>query len=354
VAMRRGSMLFVALLALALFGRVACDDEDGGDDYAGGGGDDYPGDGDDEYDGMGDMGGGEAPPPEAGPVQELSSVEDFEAFIDNNDASVIGAFTAKEVVDPTAEVPEGWDEEEDGVWQAPQIENPSLTAFNTITSAVYGYRFAYSTAPEVLAKLKSKAGGVYLYRSPKFVSKDHGDRPRERFPSEKLSESAVSNWLAAKAQPLVGEYDSTTSSRYTTPVLVIFMNLDFEQNAKAVTYVLKRARKVAASLKGQKLAVAVASSSKMSYQLADFGLTATKPNTDTLMGIHADGRYYHAADGVALSGTTLAEFARAFLAGELTAYEKPEEPPAPEGGMEDDAGAEGYGDEEEGAGDDTE
>jgi hypothetical protein len=66
----------------------------------------------------------------------------------------------------------------------------------------------------VLAHMKAKSNGLYLYRSPKFVSKEHGDRPRERFPSDKLSESAVSNWLSAKAQPLVGLYSSTTKDRY--------------------------------------------------------------------------------------------------------------------------------------------
>ena len=46
---------------------------------------------------------------------------------------------------------------------------------------------------EVLEKLKSKKGGLYLFRSPKFVSAEHGDKPRERYPSDKWTESGVSN-----------------------------------------------------------------------------------------------------------------------------------------------------------------
>lgn len=112
------------------------------------------------------------------------------------------------------------------------IENPTFTSFNSISSSNYGYRFAYTTAPEVLAKLKCKKSGLFLYRSPKFISVKDGDRPRERYPSDTFSDSAVSNWLAAKAQPLVGMYSHSSKDRYKGPVLVIFMYLDFEKNAQ--------------------------------------------------------------------------------------------------------------------------
>ena len=108
-----------------------------------------------------------------------------------------------------------------------------LTTFNSISSSLYNYRFAFTSAPEVMEKLKCKKNGLFLYRSPKFISTKDGDRPRERFPSDTLSESAVSNWIAAKAQPLVGMFSSSTKDRYKKPTLLIFMNLDFEKNAKA-------------------------------------------------------------------------------------------------------------------------
>jgi len=212
------------------------------------------------------------------------------------------------------------------------IEHPTLKSLSSLSSSVYGYRYAYTTAPEVLEKLKSKAGGLYLFKSPRFVSKEHGDRPRERFPSDTLTENAVSNWLSSKAQPLVGMYSSSTKDRYKGPVLVIFMNLDFDANSKGVTYVLKRARKAAVALKG-KLSIAVASVSDMSYELSDFGLTSKSEKSDMLMGISAGGQYYGAAEGTAFSAKALTAFADAFLAGELTPYEKPPyEPPAGDDG----------------------
>lgn len=283
-------------------------------------------------------------------MAELSSVEAFNEFLDNMDASVIGAFQSIEVPDPAATRPEGWDDEEDGEWAAPTAEHPVYEKFKAVKSRAYNYRFAFTTSPEVLAMLKQKSkAGVYLYRSPKFVSKEHGDRPRERYPSDTLAEDAVVNWLAAKAQPLVGLYNSGTQERYAkVPVLVTFFNLDFEANAKGTTYVLKRLRKVAAELKG-KLSFAVASATEMSYDMGDFGLeSVTKSKSDILIGIRgADGKFYKGTE--AFSAKAVQAFADAFLAGTLEAYEKPPDavPPA---GDEDNMGE----DDDEGEGMDNE
>jgi len=261
------------------------------------------------------------------------TVEDFDAFLDNVDASVIAAFPSSEITDPNAVLPEGWDEEEDGPWEAPTIEHPVLTSVKAVSAAAYGYRFAHTSAPELLEKLKVKKSGLFLYRSPKFMSTKDGDRPRERFPSDTLSESAVTNWLAAKAQPLVGLYNHNTKDRYKSAVALVFLNLDFEKQSKNIEYVLKRARKVAASLKGKKLAIAVASSTDMSYELGDYGLKSKSAN-EILMGIKSGSDYYSAVSffegsgsSSAFSGKSLSSFADAFLAGKLTPYEKPEEPP---------------------------
>lgn len=297
--------------------------EDGGEDSEGG----YGG-------GYGEGGGGEDTPPPSGETQELLTLNDFEAFVDNNDASVIAAVTAKEITDPNAVLPEGWDVEEDGEWEAPTIEHPLLNSFNSMTGTLYGYRFAFTSSPEVLAKLKCKNSGLFLYRSPKFVSVKDGDRPRERFPSDKLSESSVANWLASKAQPLVGLYSFSTKDRYKGPVLVIFMYLDFDKNMQGVTYVLKRARKVATRLKGKGLAIAVAALSDMSYEISDYGLTSTKPTADILMGIRAGSDHFSGTTYIetvgrtsVFSGDTLGAFADAYLRGELSPYVKPVDPP---------------------------
>ena len=327
------SIQFVLLIALALFGRtVVCQDDDEPAGYGGDGdGDEGYGGGDGGEEGYGGGGeeGEEAPPP-SGDVTELTSVAELDAFIDNEDASVVLALTVKEMADPGATLPEGWDAEEDGEWSAPKIENPMLTTYKALTSSVYGYRYAQTSEPEVLAKLKAKASGLYLFRSPKFLSAEDGDRPRERFPSDKMSESAVSNWLKSKSQPLVGLYSSSTSSRYTDAVLVIFMNLDWETNAKSVTYVLKRARKVAASLKGKKLSVAVAKLADMTYELGDYGLESTKPKSDILFGIKANKpggevKYYGGSE--AFSANALTSFAQKFVDGQLTAHVRPPPPP---------------------------
>merc|ERR1719217_745642 len=100
------------------------------------------------------------PPPPPADLQELASVEEFDEFIDNADASVIGAFTAKEMKDPYASMPSDWDEEEDGPWEAPTVENPALASLKSISGSMYGFRFAYSLEAEVLAKMKAKSDAL--------------------------------------------------------------------------------------------------------------------------------------------------------------------------------------------------
>jgi len=286
--------------------------------------------------------------PPSSSVKELTTLDDFEAFLDDKDASVIGAFTTKQMADPSAVKPDGWDDDEDGEWYAPTVENPQYASFKTIAAQNFGYRFACTFSEEVLHKLKQKSSvGLYIYRAPKFLSPEHGDRARERFPSDKLTESAVSNWLAAKTQPLVGEFSSTTKDRYKSPTLIIFMNLDFEQNAKGVKYVLKRARKAAVGLKGR-LAVAVASLADMNYELEEFGLTSNKHTSDVLMAIRSDATYdsknYGAVEGTKFTADALQAFANDYLEGRLVAHIRPDPPPPPpydEDGSDGDEGAEG-------------
>eukprot|EP00325_Prymnesiales_sp_UTEX-LB-985_P003561 CAMPEP_0174712024 /NCGR_PEP_ID=MMETSP1094-20130205/13152_1 /TAXON_ID=156173 /ORGANISM="Chrysochromulina brevifilum, Strain UTEX LB 985" /LENGTH=470 /DNA_ID=CAMNT_0015911035 /DNA_START=23 /DNA_END=1435 /DNA_ORIENTATION=+ len=339
----------LVLCGLLLAATVSAQDDDAYDpdmgdegDY-GGGGEDYGGDGEEDYGGDGGYGDDDMeppPPPPPAELMELTTAEEFDDFLNDNDASVIAAFTSAEIDDPEAQLPDGWDPEEDGEWETPKIENPTLTSVKEISASLSDYRWAYASAPEVLEKLKSKNGGLYLYRSPRFVSKEHGDRPRERFPASTFSESTVRTWLADKAQPLVGQYSFGTKSRYLggptnpkPPVLVIFLNLDFDANAKSVKYVLKRARKVAVSLKG-KVTVAVAALSDMQYDLGDYGLETKSTASDILMGLvqRKAGTDSYYGSQAAFSEKALAAFAESFLAGELTAHKVDDgsSPPPPE------------------------
>lgn len=103
VDMQLRKLLFLALaLALVSEQTVRCqgygeeEDEPYGEGaYGGGGGGGYGGD-----EGM-------PPPPPPEETQELLTLDDFEAFVDNTDASVIAAFTDKEIIDPKAVMPEG-------------------------------------------------------------------------------------------------------------------------------------------------------------------------------------------------------------------------------------------------------
>jgi len=325
--------LFVFAAALLLLGAFcsAQGDEDAGKDGDGYGDGDGDGDGDGYGDGGGDgYGDGDGDGDGGGShreLQELKSLSDFESFIDNAEASIICTLSAEKTPDPESKRPPDWDDDEDGEWEAPTIESPHLVSLKSISSIVMA-RFAYTTAPEVLAKIKFKPGqflaGLYLFRSPWYVSKDH-DRARERYTSDTLTQEGVQHWIDTKAQPLVGEFNSDTEHRYTSPVLIIFMHLDFKESPKPVNYVLRRARKVASSLTG-KLAFAVASHEN-TYDLDDYGIDSMKGSEIRMAireGPDSTAAKYAAPVDTKFSGDSLSNFAMAYLAGKLTAYKKPE------------------------------
>merc|ERR1719272_2093960 len=148
--------IFGLAAALVLFGAVsnAQGEDDNGDDY-GDGGDGYGDAGDGDGDGYGDGDGGDGdgdgygdgdgdgPDGRGGrELQELKSVSDFESFLDNADASIIGAFTAEKMADPKSKRPNDWDDEEDGEWEPPTIESPQLVSLKSISDlGAHGGRF---------------------------------------------------------------------------------------------------------------------------------------------------------------------------------------------------------------------
>jgi len=179
----------------------------------------------------------------------LIDIAAFEEFLENDDASVIGAFKS--------------------------ADDGTLADYQAVASDLqYDFRFAHSTNPAVLERVKAKNGGVFIYRAPNFVSEKYGDRPRERFPSARLTNPAVKNWLLAKTQPLVGGYTYSSKERYLSkklPVVIVFVDVNWKGNPKGTAYYANRARKVAAGY-GGKLQFAMAHLSDYEFQLGDFGL----------------------------------------------------------------------------------
>jgi hypothetical protein len=104
--------------------------------------DDYPMD----EEGMGGEGmGGEDMPPAGAASEELADVAALDAFLDHDDASVIGAFKS--------------------------VEDEAFANFQQIASTLqYDWRFAHSTDPAVLERVKAKNGGLILFRTPRCVA----------------------------------------------------------------------------------------------------------------------------------------------------------------------------------------
>mmetsp|Transcript_20419 Transcript_20419/g.64474 ORF Transcript_20419/g.64474 Transcript_20419/m.64474 type:complete len:426 (-) Transcript_20419:440-1717(-) len=310
--MRARLAAVLALAALGLFistplargddgeGEDEADDmDDYDDDYGGGGygGDEY-GDYGDEYGG----GGGGPPPME---LKELIALEDFDEFLNDEDASVVGFF---------------------------EKEGDDLEAFkSTAESLQYDFRFAWTTSEEILAKYKYKSAAV-VFKSPRFTS-DKYDKPKARFPGASFSNSdALKIFVREKSLPLVGQFTYKTKSRYTDrgmPIVKVFFDVDYELNPKGSNYYVNRVRKVAADYIG-KLSFTIAAISDYSYETSDYGLELEANKKQVGVGIE-DGDKRYGMVGKDFSVNTLKEFVESFIKGELkpTKVIEPYVPPPP-------------------------
>ena len=284
----------------------------GGDVDAGYGGDDDAGYGGDDDAGYGDVGYGgkehrrvDTDDAEYGPPKSkaLVTVAELEAFLQNEDASVIGAFSQ---------------------------EDAAYEEYNTLsTSLQYDFRWAHTFSATVLEHLKvmGPQHALLLYHSPQFVSEKHGDRPRVRFPLPTLDEDSVRPWLQHNSEPLVGAYTYTTKDRFIArklPVVIVFCPIDFARNPKGSAYFLNRARKVAAELTG-KLAFAVGSIEEHQGSLVDFGYNSVDTAHDVVVGLlHMEGSFelYFKSDASTFSEDALRTFAHAYLSGSLEPHKR--------------------------------
>mmetsp|Transcript_4443 Transcript_4443/g.11498 ORF Transcript_4443/g.11498 Transcript_4443/m.11498 type:complete len:433 (+) Transcript_4443:39-1337(+) len=264
------------------------DDEDfDGGDY--GEDDDYTG-GDDDYMGDDDYDPDSMPPP-ATELKELTTAEEFDSFLDNEDASVVGFFAE---------------------------EGDALDAFKSSAQTLaYDFRFAYTTSAEVLSKYKYKSAAV-VFKPPRFVN-DKYDKPKARFPGTNFSNSdALKIFLREASLPLVGQLTYNTKERYSArgiPLVKVFFDVDYTLNPKGSNYYVNRVRKVAAEYVG-KLSFAIAAIKDYSWETSDYGLSLEEGKKQVGVGIE-DGDKRYGMGEEEFSVVNLKAFCEKFLAGEL-------------------------------------
>merc|ERR1711865_687122 len=252
--------------------------------------------GEDDYDDYGGEGEGEEPSPEPVPARILETEADFDSFLDDDDAAVVGFFEPPAKVegetedgmvpDLNAQTPEDWDSEEDGPWAAPLVPRQATLqeVYGELASRQTKFRWAVTNSPALLQQHRLK-NAVAVFKSPRFVSTKHGDRPRARYPGSTFEqEGALLDFVTQNSQPLVGMLTASSQHFYEAkglPVLTLFSEADFQNNRKNSNYFLNRLRKVAVKFKSR-IVFSMASKtlgpdsnlipSLTSFELANYGV----------------------------------------------------------------------------------
>mmetsp|Transcript_20237 Transcript_20237/g.24535 ORF Transcript_20237/g.24535 Transcript_20237/m.24535 type:complete len:426 (+) Transcript_20237:1-1278(+) len=201
--------------------------------------------------GMGDYGGGEPNPP---PFDDITSLETLEDFIHHTaddteiGGGVLGIF----------EIPEFPDEE-----NAEQMEGIQESAAYQAAEAYFeaarnmherGYRFGFSTTPELVEHFKVKGWKIFVYLPPFYVAKEHGEKPRKRFPgATSLQSRSLETFIEANSIPLVGRItpDNENIFRFSEkPVFTLFSEVSKDENTKLLA---EKLRKIAIKYKDEAL-----------------------------------------------------------------------------------------------------
>jgi len=175
------------------------------------------------------------------------------------------------------------------------------------------YRFGHA--------IHSNTEKIVFYPSNKYQSKlEKGEVVFEDTTSEELIQFIETNIV-----PLAGEYSSANAHLYRKlkkPVFKVYVEIDWEKNAKGVNYYLNRLRKLAIDNKFQdKLSFVVVNKKSNSRDLAVIGFSEVK---DAFFIQQADGDDKYVPAHVSFSPASAKDFIEEFLASKVEVYIKSE------------------------------
>jgi len=138
-------------------------------------------------------------------------------------------------------------------------------------------------------------------------------------------------WLRRSTIPLVGEFTSTSQSRYKSvnaTVVKTFIDVDWKgANLKRTNYYLNRVKKVAEEFKG-KIYFVIEDKKSMKSDFDRFGLDSTKEAQLAIENLQTTDRYRYSGE---FSVENLEQFVEEFLAGKIKPHIKSEPIPTQEG-----------------------
>ncbi|XP_024912210.1 protein disulfide-isomerase A3 [Cynoglossus semilaevis] len=241
---------------------------------------------------------------QAGPPSlELKSEEDLEKFTANQDAGVVGFFSA----DSTAQA-------------------EFLKAANTLRD---NYRFAHTNSEALLQSHGIDGEGIILFRPPRLNNKFEDS-------SVKYTEGVYnSNKIKQFIKDNIGGIcphmtDDNKDQLKGKDLLVAYYDVDYDKNPKGSNYWRNRVMKVAKSFldQGKMLNFAVANKMSFSHDVSEFGFDATTGELPVVAIRTAKGDKYAMTEEFTRDGKALERFLQDYFDGNLKRYLKSE--PIPE------------------------
>ncbi|KAM9068347.1 protein disulfide-isomerase A3 [Sarcophilus harrisii] len=242
---------------------------------------------------------------QAGPASlPLMSAEDFEKFISDKTASVVGFFG--------------------------DLLSDSHSEFLKAASNLReNYRFAHTNVDALVRKYDPDGEGITLFRPPHLANKF--EENTVQYTEEKITSGKIKKFIQENIFGICPHMTEDNKDLLQgKDLLVAYYDVDYEMNAKGSNYWRNRVMMVAKKFleAGQRLNFAVASRKTFSHELSEFGLERTFGEIPVVAIKTAKGEKYVMQEEFSRDGKALERFLQNYFDGNLRRYLKSE--PIPE------------------------
>ncbi|XP_032479701.1 protein disulfide-isomerase A3 isoform X2 [Phocoena sinus] len=242
---------------------------------------------------------------QAGPASVgLRTEEEFEKFISDKDASVVGFF--KDLFS--------------------DAHSEFLKAASNLRD---NYRFAHTSVESLVNKYDDDGEGITLFR-PSHLMNKFEDRT-VAYTEQKMTSGKIKKFIQENIFGICPHMTEDNKDLIQgKDLLMAYYDVDYEKNAKGSNYWRNRVMMVAKKFldAGKKLNFAVASRKTFSHELSDFGLESTTGEIPVVAIRTAKGEKFVMQEEFSRDGKALERFLQDYFDGNLKRYLKSE--PIPE------------------------
>uniref|UniRef100_A0A8C4DKN3 Protein disulfide-isomerase n=1 Tax=Dicentrarchus labrax TaxID=13489 RepID=A0A8C4DKN3_DICLA len=245
---------------------------------------------------------------QAGPASvELKTDADFQKYITDQDASVVGELLFD-------------------FQSLPSLATEFLKAASALRD---NYRFAHTNSEALLQSHGIDGEGVILFRPPRLSNKFEDSSvaySEDKYTSNKIKRFIQDNIFGICPHMTDDNKDQLKGK----DLLVAYYDVDYDKNPKGSNYWRNRVMKVAKSFldQGKKLNFAVASKNIFSHDVSEFGMDGSSGELPLVTIRTAKGDKYAMTEEFSRDGKALERFLQDYFDGKLKRYLKSE--PIPE------------------------